>query len=80
MKVCQDLSRMEKLEFHVVIKFLQLRGKTPTEVKVELNLIYGDAAPHVQPWKLGLLISNMVERAFSTRQALNDLKPQQWTS
>lgn len=36
---------MEKLEYCAVIKFLHLKGKTLTEIKAELDSVYGDAAP-----------------------------------
>jgi histone-lysine N-methyltransferase SETMAR len=40
-----SLSIMEKLEYRAVIKFFYLKGKTPIEIKVELDSVYGDAAP-----------------------------------
>ena len=36
---------MEKLEYRAVIKLLQLKHKTPTEIKAKLDSINGHAAP-----------------------------------
>ncbi|CAK1585575.1 unnamed protein product [Parnassius mnemosyne] len=36
---------MEKIEYRVVIKFLFLKGNTPTKIKDELDSVYGDSAP-----------------------------------
>lgn len=36
---------MEKIEYRAVIKFLYLKGKTPTEIKGELLEVYGECAP-----------------------------------
>ena len=41
--VYQHLSRMEKLEYRAVIKFLQFVGKTPSGIKAELDSVYEDA-------------------------------------
>ena len=32
---------MDKLEYHTIIKFLQLKGKTPTEIKADQDSVYG---------------------------------------
>ena len=36
---------MEKWEYRAVMKFFQLKGKTPTEIKAELDSVYGNTAP-----------------------------------
>ena len=36
---------MEKLEYRAVIKYLFLKGNTPTEIKEELDAVYGNSAP-----------------------------------
>ncbi|XP_011647659.1 histone-lysine N-methyltransferase SETMAR-like [Pogonomyrmex barbatus] len=36
---------MEKIEYRAVIKFLHLKGNTPTQIKAELDAIYEDSAP-----------------------------------
>ena len=36
---------MEKIEYRAVIKYLFLKGNTPTQIKVELDTVYGDNAP-----------------------------------
>lgn len=36
---------MEKLEYRAVIKYLYLKGNTPTQIKEELDTVYGDSAP-----------------------------------
>nr|XP_033783950.1 histone-lysine N-methyltransferase SETMAR-like [Geotrypetes seraphini] len=36
---------MDKIEYRAVIKFLHLQGKSPTEIKYELDTVYGDASP-----------------------------------
>lgn len=48
-----SLSTMEKLEYRAVIKFLHFKEKTPTEIKAELDSVYGDTAPSfttVETW------------------------------
>lgn len=37
--------KMEKIEYRAVIKYLQLKGNTPTQIKDELDAVYGDSAP-----------------------------------
>ena len=37
--------KMEKIEYRAVIKYLFLKGNTPTQIKVELDTVYGDNAP-----------------------------------
>ncbi|XP_020296620.1 putative uncharacterized protein FLJ37770 [Pseudomyrmex gracilis] len=36
---------MEKIEYRAVIKYLFLKGNTPTQIKNELDVVYGDSAP-----------------------------------
>jgi len=36
---------MEKIEYRAVIKFLFLKGNTPSQIKDELDSVYGDSAP-----------------------------------
>jgi len=36
---------MDKFEYGAVIKYLFLKGKTPRQIKDELNSVYGDSAP-----------------------------------
>lgn len=36
---------MEKIEYRAVIKYLFLKGNTPTQIKDELDAVYGDFAP-----------------------------------
>lgn len=36
---------MDKIEYRAVIKYLFLKGKTPTQIKDELDSVYGDSAP-----------------------------------
>ncbi|KAL9916863.1 protein GVQW3-like [Glossina fuscipes] len=35
---------MEKIEYRAVIKYLFLKGNTPTKIKAELDAVYGDSA------------------------------------
>ena len=37
--------KMEKIEYRDVIKYLFLKGNTPTQIKDELDAVYGDSAP-----------------------------------
>ena len=37
--------KMEKIEYRAVIKYLFLKGNMPTQIKVELDTVYGDNAP-----------------------------------
>ena len=37
--------KMDKIEFRAVIKYLFLKGNTPTLIKDELDSVYGDSAP-----------------------------------
>ena len=37
--------KMEKIEYQAVIKYLFLKGNTPTQIKVELDTVYGDHLP-----------------------------------
>ena len=37
--------KMDKIEYRAVIKYLFLKGNTPTQIKDELNSVYGDSAP-----------------------------------
>ncbi|KYN16546.1 hypothetical protein ALC57_11207 [Trachymyrmex cornetzi] len=36
---------MEKIEYRAIIKFLHLKGNTSTQIKAELDAVYGDSAP-----------------------------------
>lgn len=36
---------MDKIEYRAVIKFLRLKGKSPIEIKAELDMIYGETFP-----------------------------------
>ncbi|KYN15691.1 hypothetical protein ALC57_12093 [Trachymyrmex cornetzi] len=36
---------MEKIEYRALIKFLHLKGNTSTQMKAELDAVYGDSAP-----------------------------------
>jgi len=36
---------MDKIEYRAVIKYLFLKGNTPTQIKDELDSVYGDSAP-----------------------------------
>ncbi|XP_076643528.1 histone-lysine N-methyltransferase SETMAR-like [Halictus rubicundus] len=36
---------MEKLEYRAVIKYLFLKGNTPTQIKEKLDAVYGNSAP-----------------------------------
>lgn len=36
---------MDKIEYRAVIKYLVLKGNTPTQIKHELDSVYGDSAP-----------------------------------
>ncbi|GFX52660.1 HTH_48 domain-containing protein [Trichonephila clavipes] len=36
---------MDKIEYRAVIKYLFLKGNTPTQIKDELYSVYGDSAP-----------------------------------
>ncbi|GFY01593.1 HTH_48 domain-containing protein [Trichonephila clavipes] len=36
---------MDKIEYQDVIKYLFLKGNTPTQIKDELDSTYGDSAP-----------------------------------
>src|SRR5436190_21126688 len=37
--------KMNKIEYRAVIKYLFLKGNTPTQIKDELDSVYGDSAP-----------------------------------
>lgn len=37
--------KMEKIEYRAVIKYLFLKGNTPTQIKDELDSVYGDSSP-----------------------------------
>ncbi|XP_018309051.1 uncharacterized protein [Mycetomoellerius zeteki] len=37
--------KMEKIEYRAIIKFLHLKGNTSTQIKAELDAVYGDSAP-----------------------------------
>ncbi|KYQ60538.1 hypothetical protein ALC60_00406 [Trachymyrmex zeteki] len=36
---------MEKIEYCAIIKFLHLKGNTSTQIKAELDAVYGDSVP-----------------------------------
>ena len=36
---------MEKLEYRDAIKLLRLKSNAPTQIKVELDAVYGDSTP-----------------------------------
>ncbi|XP_030760794.1 protein GVQW3-like [Sitophilus oryzae] len=36
---------MDKIEYRAVIKYLLLKGNTPTKIKHELDSVYGNSAP-----------------------------------
>lgn len=36
---------MDKIEYRAVIRYLFLKGNTPTKIKHELDAVYGDSAP-----------------------------------
>ena len=36
---------MDKIEYRAVIEFLHLKGKSSTEIKTELDCVYGEASP-----------------------------------
>ena len=36
--------KMDKIRYHAVIKYLFLKGNTPTQIKDELDSVYGDSA------------------------------------
>lgn len=33
------------MEYRAVIKYLHLKGNTPTQIKTELDVVYGDSVP-----------------------------------
>ena len=37
--------KMEKIKYRAVIKYVFLKGNTPTQIKVEWDTVYGDNAP-----------------------------------
>src|SRR5436190_23148743 len=37
--------KMDKIEYRAVIKYMFLKGNTPTQIKDELDSVYGDSAP-----------------------------------
>ena len=37
--------KMDKIEYQAVIKYLFLKGNTPTQIKDELDSVHGDSAP-----------------------------------
>ena len=37
--------KMDNIEYRTVIKYLFLKGNTPTQIKDELDSVYGDSAP-----------------------------------
>ena len=37
--------KMDKIDYRAVIKYLFLKGNTPTQIKDELDSAYGDTAP-----------------------------------
>ena len=37
--------KIDKIEYRAVIKYLFLKGNTPTQIKDELDSVYGDSAP-----------------------------------
>jgi hypothetical protein len=37
--------KMEKIEYRAVIKLSHLKGNTPTQIKAELDTVYGVSAP-----------------------------------
>ena len=43
---------MEKLQYRTVMKSLQLKSKTSTEIKAKLDSVYGDAAPSFMTVKI----------------------------
>lgn len=44
--------KMEKIEYGVVIKYLFFKGNTPTQIKNELDAVYGDSASSITIVKL----------------------------
>ncbi|GFU41928.1 histone-lysine N-methyltransferase SETMAR [Trichonephila clavipes] len=36
---------MDKIEYRVIVKYLFLKGNAPTQIKVELDSVYGDSTP-----------------------------------
>lgn len=45
--VASAFVKMETLEYRGVIKFLCLKDNRPTQIKPELDTVYGDFAPSV---------------------------------
>lgn len=45
---------MEEIEYRAVIKYLFLKGKTPAQIKDELDAVYGDTAPSFAVVKLSI--------------------------
>lgn len=39
------MEKIEKIEYRAVIKYLFLKGNTPSKIKEELDAVYGDCAP-----------------------------------
>ena len=37
--------KMDKIKYRTVIKYLFLKGNAPTQIKDELDSVYGDSAP-----------------------------------
>ncbi|GFU22511.1 DUF4817 domain-containing protein [Trichonephila clavipes] len=55
---------MDKIEYRAVIKYLILKGNTPTQIKDELHFVYGDSAPSFTTVKFWQLNSNVAIRAW----------------
>ena len=43
--VSADFTKIEKEQYRAVIRFLFLKGKSHSEIKGRLNVVYGDSSP-----------------------------------
>ena len=56
------VSFSSKVEYHAVIRYLYLKGKTGQEIHCELTNVYGSSDHHMHKLNSGLGNSNAVER------------------
>ena len=59
---CAHFIKMDKLEYHAVIKFFILDGLAPEEIYPNFNKVHGNSDPSISLLKSGQLNLNMVVR------------------
>ncbi|GFV45776.1 histone-lysine N-methyltransferase SETMAR [Trichonephila clavipes] len=61
---------MDKIEYRAVIKYLFLKGNTPTQIKDELDSVYEDSAPSFTTVKFGAAEFKRGRKSFGDYERL----------